>query len=155
MSAIDAAQRLAESRLGTEVGVSDWITVDQARIDAFADVTVDHQWIHCDPVRAAAETPFGGSIAHGFLTLSLASRFYYDAVPRFDGQVMGINYGFDRIRFLSPVRAGTGLRGRFVLEDVRRRSDSELIQTHVLTIEQDGADTPALAARWLGLAAFA
>ncbi|MEM9551546.1 MAG: MaoC family dehydratase [Pseudomonadota bacterium] len=154
MSAIAQALTLAQSRIGTEVGRSDWIDVDQARIDQFADVTLDHQWIHIDPERSAQETPFGTTIAHGFLTLSLASRFYYDAVPRFAGQVMGINYGFDRLRFISPVRSGSRLRGRFTLDTVVQRSDTELLQTHILTVDIKGSDSPALVAHWLGLACF-
>ena len=91
--------------IGTEVGVSDWITVDQARIDAFADITEDRQFIHVDPERAKA-TPFGGTIAHGFLTLSLLSRMSFDGVAPLEGVVMGVNYGFDKVRFLAPVPSG-------------------------------------------------
>ena len=105
MSATDNAFAEAEARLGTEIGVSNWITVDQQMINEFAETTKDDQWIHVDPERAAAETPFGGAIAHGFLTLSLASRFSYDCLPPLPGQVMGINYGFNSLRFLSPVLA--------------------------------------------------
>ena len=98
--------------IGQEIGVSRWITVDQARIDAFAEVTEDRQFIHIDP-EAARATPFGGTIAHGFLTLSLLSAMTYDAVPPLEGVVMGVNYGFDRLRFLAPVLAGSQVRGRF------------------------------------------
>ena len=91
--------------VGQEIGVSRWITVDQARIDAFAEVTEDRQFIHIDP-EAARATPFGGTIAHGFLTLSLLSAMTYDAVPPLEGVVMGVNYGFDKLRFLAPVLAG-------------------------------------------------
>ena len=107
MSALQAALAATEAKIGTEVGVSNWILVDQPMIDRFAETTHDTQWIHVDPLRAAAETPFGGAIAHGFLTLSLASRFAYDCFPMMPGQVMGINYGFNKLRFLSPVRAPT------------------------------------------------
>ena len=154
MAAIDDALAAAQTRIGTEIGVSDWIMVDQAMIDAFAEVTHDHQWIHVDPVRAAAETPFGGTIAHGFLTLSLASRFVYDCFPRATGQAMGINYGFNKLRFLSPVRAGSRLRGRFVLKAMSRRSARELMRESLMTIEIDGQETPALVAEWLGLVVF-
>lgn len=154
MSAIDDALADLEARVGTEIGVSDWITVDQAMIDAFAAVTRDEQWIHVDPVRAAAETRFGGTIAHGFLTLSLASRFVQDCLAPFPGQAMGINYGFDRLRFLSPVPAGSRLRGRFTLSAVRRRSASELLRQVALSVEIEGRDTPALVADWLGLMVF-
>ena len=155
MSPLETALGEAEARIGTEVGVSNWITVDQAMIDKFADVTLDHQWIHVDPARAAAETPFGGSIAHGFLSLSLASRFSYDCFDMLPGQVMGINYGFNKLRFLSPVRAGARLRGRFTLKSVTARSATELLRENALTVEIEGQKTPALVADWLGLAVFA
>src|SRR4051812_37288432 len=101
-------------KVGQEVGVSGWILVDQARIDAFADATEDPQFIHVDPV-AAAKTPFGGTIAHGFLTLSLLSRMAADAMVAPEGMKMGVNYGLDRVRFLAPVRSGKRVRGRFTL----------------------------------------
>lgn len=154
MSAIDDALTKTEALVGSEVGVSKWITVDQTMIDAFADVTHDNQWIHVDPARAATETPFGGTIAHGFLTMSLASRFAYDCFSMMPGQVMGINYGFNKLRFLSPVRAGSRLRGRFVLARVTKRNATELLRENTLTIEIDGQETPALVAQWLGLAVF-
>lgn len=150
---IDAALASLTQKVGTEVGVSRWITVDQPMIDQFAETTHDDQWIHVDPARAA-HTPFGGTIAHGFLTLSLASRFAYDCFPLLPGQSMGINYGFNRLRFLSPVQPGHHVRGRFTLTDVTKRSDTELMRTMGLTIEIDGADKPALVAEWLGLAVF-
>lgn len=155
MSAIDTALENAQAKIGTEVGVSNWITVDQPMIDAFAETTHDTQWIHVDPERAARETPFGGAIAHGFLTLSLASRFAYDCFNMLPGQVMGINYGFNKLRFLKPVLAGSRLRGRFILKDVQKRKPTELLRTNDLTIEIEGSDTPALVAEWLGLAVFA
>lgn len=155
MNALETALAAAQARIGTEVGVSNWIEVDQAMIDQFAEITHDHQWIHVDPVRAAAETPFGGAIAHGFLTLSLASRFAYDCFPPLDGQAMGINYGFNRLRFLSPVKAGARLRGRFVLRSAEKRGADQMLRTNELTIEIDGSDTPALVAEWLGLVVFA
>lgn len=154
MSKIDKAVATDQSKIGTEVGVSDWIEVDQAMINQFAAVTHDEQWIHVDPERAAAQTPFGGSIAHGFLTLSLASRFAYDCLPVHEGQVMGINYGFNKIRFLSPVKAGSRLRGRFMLRDVKKRSERELQRETLLTIEIEGAENPALVAEWLSLSIF-
>lgn len=155
MSAIDTAVTEANSKIGQEVGVSNWILVDQEMIDEFAKTTHDDQWIHVDPVRAAAETPFGGSIAHGFLTLSLASRFSYDCFGLLSGQVMGINYGFNKLRFLSPVKAGSRLRGRFVSKAVTKRNPTELLRENILTVEIEGSDTPALVAEWLGLAIFA
>lgn len=155
MSAIDDAFAASQKQIGTEVGVSNWITVDQAMIDRFAETTHDDQWIHVDPDRAAKETPFGGAIAHGFLTLSLGSRFAYDCFDMLPGQVMGINYGFNKLRFLKPVVAGSRLRGRFVLANVSKRTATELLRENTLTIEIEGSDTPALVGQWLGLAVFA
>ncbi len=155
MTPLQAAVAEAETQIGTEVGVSNWITVDQKMIDEFAKTTFDEQWIHVDPVRAAAETPFGGSIAHGFLTLSLASRFAYDCFGMLPGQVMGINYGFNKLRFLTPVRAGARLRGRFTLQNVSARSETDMLRENLLTIDIEGHDRPALIAEWLGLAVFA
>ena len=100
--------------IGQEVGLSRWFELDQGRIDAFARITEDEQYIHVDPERAAA-TPFGGTIAHGFLTLSLLSAMTYDAVPPLEGVLMGVNYGFDKLRFLAPVMSGSRVRGRFKL----------------------------------------
>ncbi|MBK0328470.1 MaoC family dehydratase [Rhodobacteraceae bacterium F11138] len=154
MAAIDDAQEESRRLIGTEVGVSHWITVKQSMIDTFAQVTRDDQWIHVDPTRAAADTPFGGTIAHGFLTLSLASRFAYDCFDMGPGQVMALNYGFDKLRFLSPVKAGARIRGRFVLAEVKKRNAVELLRTHTLTVEIEGQDIPALVAQWLGLAVF-
>ncbi|TMV09170.1 MaoC family dehydratase [Ruegeria sediminis] len=154
MSALDNALAAAQENLGVEVGVSDWITVSQHMIDEFARVTLDDQWIHVDPSRAAAETPFGGSIAHGFLTLSLASRMFYDCFDPLPGQAMGINYGFDKLRFLAPVRSGARIRGRFVLSKVRKRSETELLRVHDLTVEIENQNTPALVTSWLGLTIF-
>lgn len=136
--------------IGQELGVSRWITVDQARIDAFAKVTEDHQFIHVDPARAAAETPFGGTIAHGFLTLSLLSAMAYDAQPQLDGIRMSVNYGFDRVRFLSPVPAGARIRARFTLKAAEERVPGEVTMTWGVLVEIEGQDKPALAADWLG-----
>jgi acyl dehydratase len=154
MSARDTALAEAEKVIGTEVGVSNWITVDQAMIDEFAKTTRDEQWIHVDPERAAAETPFGGSIAHGFLTLSLASRFAYDCFNMLPSQVMGINYGMNKLRFLKPVLAGSRLRGRFTLQKVTSKGPVNLLRENLLTVEIEGEKTPALIAEWLGMAVF-
>ena len=155
MSAIEDALAKFQGMIGQEVGVSNWITVDQDMINDFAKTTHDDQWIHVDPERAAEQTPFGGAIAHGFLTLSLASRFAYDCFEQEPGQVMGVNYGFDKLRFINPVLAGSKVRGRFVLSDVKARSAVELLRTNTLTVEIEGQDKPALIAEWLGLAIFA
>ena len=154
MSALQTALTEAEKLIGTEVGVSKWITVDQKMIDDFAKTTQDEQWIHVDPERAAAETPFGGSIAHGFLTLSLASRFAYDCFNMLPGQSMGINYGMNKLRFLTPVKAGSRLRGRFTLQKVTARNATDMLRENLLTIEIEGVETPAMVAEWLGLAVF-
>jgi len=142
------------SLIGQEVGVSRWIEVDQARIDAFARITEDEQFIHVDPERAAT-TPFGGTIAHGFLTLSLASAMSYDAVPPLDGMVMGVNYGSDKLRFLAPVRAGSRVRGRFRLLSAEDKGSQDGVTRwllkHELTVEIEGADKPALFAEWQGM----
>ena len=137
-------------RVGTEVGVSDWILVDQARIDAFADVTEDHQFIHVDP-QAAAKTPFGGTVAHGFLTLSLLSRMAADAMTRLEDAKMGVNYGLDRVRFLAPVRSGKRVRGRFTLTRFEEKRPGQYQFTHAVTVEIEGEDKPALLADWIGM----
>jgi len=140
--------------LGTEVGVSDWIKVDQSMIDQFADVTKDPQFIHTDPERAKAETPFGGTIAHGFLTLSLASRFMMDTFEDVSGQSMSINYGFDKLRFLNPVKCNSLVRARFTLRDMVKKSETQLLKTMDMTIEIQNETKPALVATWLWLMMF-
>jgi len=137
-------------RIGQEVGVSGWLTVDQARIDAFAEATEDHQFIHVDPA-AASQSPFGGTIAHGFLSLSLLSRMGAEAMLLPDGLKMAVNYGFDRVRFLSPVRSGKRVRGRFTLDSVEQKAPGQLLMRHKVTVEIEGEEKPALTADWLGL----
>ena len=139
-----------QSLIGQEVGVSKWFEVDQARIDAFAKITEDEQFIHVDP-EAARATPFGGTIAHGFLTLSLASAMSYDAVKPLQGVVMGVNYGFDKLRFLAPVPAGSRVRGRFKLLSADDKGGGRWLLKHELTVEIEGAEKPALIAEWLGM----
>ena len=139
-----------QSLIGTEVGVSRWIEIDQARIDAFAKITEDEQFIHVDP-EAAKATPFGGTIAHGFLTLSLASAMSYDAVAPLEGVVMGVNYGFDKLRFLAPVPSGSKVRGRFKLLSAEDKGGGRWLLKHELTVEIEGGDKPALIAEWLGM----
>ncbi|APX90776.1 nodulation protein NodN [Brevirhabdus pacifica] len=135
--------------VGQELGVSDWLVIDQARIDAFADVSGDHQYIHVDPDRARAETPFGGTIAHGFLTVSVLSALAAQAQPRLAGMRMSINYGFDRLRFLNPVRVGARIRARFVLNKLEERRPGEITVTWDVTVEIEGEEKPALVAQWL------
>ncbi|MFL6829187.1 MAG: MaoC family dehydratase [Sphingomicrobium sp.] len=138
------------NRVGDEVGVSDWITVDQARIDAFAEATEDRQFIHVDP-QAAARGPFGATIAHGFLSLSLLSRMAADATLLPQGLKMAVNYGFNRIRFLAPVKSGSRVRGRFTLDSVQEKAPGQWLMRHSVTVEVEGEDKPALTAEWLGL----
>src|ERR671921_832501 len=139
-----------QSRVGSEVGVSEWIVIDQARIDSFAEVTEDPQFIHIDPV-AAARTPFGGTIAHGFLTLSLLSRMAADAMLRPENIKMGVNYGFEKVRFLAPVRAGKRVRGRFRLASFEEKGPGRYQFTHNVTVEIEGEEKPALIADWIGM----
>ena len=138
------------AKIGQEVGVSDWISIDQPRIDAFAGATDDRQFIHTDPA-AAAQTPFGGTIAHGFLTLSLLSRMGAEAMLLPDGLKMAVNYGFDRVRFLAPVKAGSRVRGRFTLDSVEEKAPGQILMRHTATVEIEGEEKPALSAIWLSL----
>jgi acyl dehydratase len=143
------------SMVGKEIGVSSWHLVEQQRIDAYADVIEDHQFIHVDPERAKAETPFGGTVAHGFLTMSLLSVFSYEVMPVLLGTTRGINYGFDRLRFISPVKSGARVRGRFTLTEATLRNPGELMTRLSVSVDIEGEDKPALAADWLGLIYFA
>lgn len=137
--------------VGTEIGVSPWRMVTQRMIDQFADATDDHQFIHVDPERAAAESPFGGTIAHGFLSLSLLSAFAFETVPPLDGAGMGINHGFDAVRFLAPVKTGARIRARFLLADVKVRPSGWIQLANDVTIDIENSVKPALTARWLTL----
>lgn len=136
------------ARVGTEIGVSEWLTIGQDRIDAFADLCGDHQFIHVDPERAAA-TPFGGTIAHGFLTVSLLTWFAAGVRPWVEGTVHGVNYGLDRLRFVAPVPSGSRVRGRFRLTALEERVPGEITQRYEVTVEIEGAERPALVADWL------
>ncbi|MFL6746694.1 MAG: MaoC family dehydratase [Sphingomicrobium sp.] len=138
------------AKIGQEIGVSSWLMVGQPRIDAFADATEDHQFIHVDP-EAAAKVGLGGTIAHGFLTLSLLSRMAAEVMLIPDGLKMAVNYGLDRVRFVAPVRSSKRVRGRFTLDSVEEKAPGQLLMRHVVTVEIEGADKPALTAVWLGL----
>lgn len=144
-----------QAMVGKEIGVSSWHLIDQPRIDAYAEVTQDHQFIHVDPDRAKKETAFGTTIAHGFLTMSMMSVMSYEVMPAIAGTTMGVNYGFDKLRFISPVRSGKRVRGRFVLAEARLRKPNELQSRTSVTVEIEGEDKPALVAEWLGLIYFA
>ena len=137
-----------KARVGREIGVSDWLEVNQEKINAFADITEDWQFIHVDPERAA-RTPFGSTIAHGFLTLSLLSAMAMDAIPRLENTTMGVNYGFDKIRFLSPVVAGARIRGRFKVITAEELKPGELTLKYQVEVEIEGRDRPALTAEWI------
>ena len=147
---LDAYQKM----VGHEVGVSSWHLVDQSRIDVYADVIEDHQFIHVDPERARRETTFGSTVAHGFLTMSLMSIMSYEVMPVIEGTTMGVNYGFDKLRFISPVRSGKRVRGRFVLAEATLRKPKELLSRTAVTVEIEGEEKPALVADWLGLIYF-
>ena len=137
-------------RIGTEIGISDWLTIDQARIDAFADITEDQQFIHVDP-RAAAATMFGGTVAHGFLTLSLLSRMAFDVMLVPPNLKMAVNYGFDKVRFLAPVPVGARVRGIFTLTNVEEKGPGKYLTHHDVMVDIDASDKPALTADWLGM----
>jgi acyl dehydratase len=133
--------------VGQEVGTSDWLVVTQDRIDAFADATADHQWIHIDTERAALQTPFGSTIAHGFLTLSLLSALMRDALT-VDGPRMTLNYGLNRVRFVSPVPSGSRIRARIALAGIDDKGDS-IQATWGVTVERERSDKPAVIAEWI------
>jgi acyl dehydratase len=147
MAIVTAAELKAMT--GEVIGVSDWLTIDQPMIDKFADATGDHQFIHVDIVRAA-QTPFGGTIAHGFLTLSLMVKLQETAdLPLLAGVTMGINYGGNRCRFLAPVRSGKRVRGHFRLIELVEKRPGQFQQTVEYTVEIEGEDKPALIAEWI------
>ena len=140
-----------KAKVDQDLGTSRWFPVTQERIDQFADLTEDPQWIHLDAERAAKETPFGGTIAHGFLSLSLLSAMAMDVVPGVQGTVMGINYGFDKVRFLAPVRAGRRVRVHTQITDVTQKDDNRFLIKQAVSVEIEGEDTPALVAEWLSM----
>ena len=147
----EKAYALFQAAVGREEGVGEWFTVDQARIDQFADVTLDHQFIHVDSERAKA-TPFGTTIAHGFLTLSLLTHLD-TSVPkgdpaRYAGVVMGVNYGFEKVRFMSPVKVGSRIRARSVLAKVDLK-EPWIQTTRTMTVEIEGEPKPAMVADWI------
>jgi acyl dehydratase len=133
--------------VGQPIGTSEWLVITQDRVNAFADATGDHQWIHVDADRAQRDTPFGGTIAHGFLTLSLISAMMRQAVA-IDGLRMTINYGLNRVRFVSPVPVESRIRARIVLADLSETNEGAQA-TWSVTVERDGSDKPCLVAEWL------
>lgn len=138
---------------GKEVGVSRWFKIDQPRIDAFADVTEDWQFIHTDPEKAKA-SPFGGTVAHGFLTLSMLAAMAYDGLPEIEGRLLGVNYGFDKVRFINPVPSGSRIRAKFKLLDITERKPLEVLTKSEVVVEIEGVEKPALLAEWLGVFYF-
>ncbi len=138
--------------VGSEIGVSPWREITQAMIDRFADVTDDFNFIHVEPERARAETPFGGTIAHGFLSLAMLSTLAYETIPPLEGRAMGINYGFDSIRFAAPVPSGARVRAKFTLADVNIRPSGYVQIAYDVTMEIEGSVKPAFTARWLTIA---
>jgi acyl dehydratase len=137
--------------IGKESGVSKWFTISQAQIDMFADATHDHQFIHVDTEKAK-QTPFGTTIAHGFLSLSLLSAIAYDASINLENTVMGINYGFDKIRFLQPVKVNSRVRGRMTLSNVNEKRPGEFLLSWDVTVEIESEEKAALSAQWLTMA---
>lgn len=137
-----------------KLGASDWLTVDQKMINEFADCTLDHQFIHIDE-EAAAKTPFGGTIAHGFLTLSLLVKLCEDIAVHPEGVAMGVNYGLNKVRFLAPVRAGKRIRAHVELVSVEQKDGNRFLSTQAITVEIEGEETPALVAEWLGMTVVA
>ncbi|WP_455478070.1 MaoC family dehydratase [Bartonella sp. B10] len=137
--------------IGKEVGLSQWRLVTQDMINQFAHATDDNQWIHVDEEKAK-KTSFGGTIAHGFLTLSLLSTLAYESLPELEGTTMGINYGFDKVRFMNPVKTGTRVRARFVLDDAEIRPSGRVTFHYETTIEIEKLKKPALTAQWIVIA---
>ena len=139
-----------EQRIGAPLGTSEWFLVDQARVNAFADVTLDHQYVHVDPERAKG-TPFGGTIAHGLLTLSLIVHLCLDFVPKLEGTKLLLNYGFDKVRFVSPVGVGSRIRATGSLGGVSERAPGQVLVEIDVVVEIEGQEKPALVAEWLSL----
>jgi acyl dehydratase len=135
--------------VGQEVAVTDWFTMTQDRIQQFADATLDHQWIHVDVERAKRESPFKAPIAHGFLTLSMLAYFMGQAVGIKSGLRMGVNYGLNKVRFVSPVRVGSNMRARFVLNSIKEVDGNGVEAQYNATIETEGSERPACVAEWL------
>ena len=153
----EKAYELMAAAVGTTEGSGDWLEIDQARIDAFADVSEDHQFIHVDPEACRTLSPWGVPIAHGFLTLSLLTKLM-ESVPqppeRREGAVMGINYGFEKVRFVTPVKVGSKVRASSVLKAVEQKDPSTLQVTRTITVEIEGESRPALVADWVTRAVY-
>ena len=142
IESVDSLRQL----VGQEAGVSDWVEVTQSMIDGFADVTLDHQWIHIDPARAKAESPYGVTIAHGYLTLSLIPHMSESVGTRPEGTAHSLNYGLDRVRFLNPVKVGSKVRLRIKLAGVDPREGGRYLMRFNSTMEIEGEERPAFVA---------
>ncbi len=136
--------------IGKQTGVSDWITIDQDRITQFAEVTEDRQFIHVDP-EAAKATPFGTTVAHGFLTLSMLSRFAVECALILEGDKMFVNYGFDKVRMITPVKSGQRIRGSFTLMSAKQKIPGQWLFKYAVKVEIEGEEKPALVAEWLSM----
>ena len=138
-----------KAKVGQQIGTSEWVEMSQERINMFAEATGDHQFIHIDPDKAKL-TPFGGTIAHGFLTLSMIPYLSANSdLPKVDGVKMGVNYGGNKTRFISPVRSGKRIRGHWKLLELVEKRPGQWQQTHEITIEIEGEDKPALITEWI------
>ncbi len=136
--------------VGKETGVSDWVMIDQDRINQFADVTEDRQFIHIDP-EAAKATPFGTTIAHGFLSLSMLSKLAAGNVLVMEGVKMGVNYGFEKVRFVAPIKSGKRIRGHFTLMSAKQKIPGQWAFKYGVKVEIEGEEKPALVAEWLSM----
>jgi acyl dehydratase len=154
----EAAYELFKSAIGADEGTGEWLQVDQDRINQFADVTEDHQFIHVDPEACKELSPWGVPIAHGFLTLSLLVKLS-TTIPmppeRLDGIVLGVNYGFDKVRFISPVKVGSRIRAKSVLSSVDLKDPNTIQYTRTMTVEIEGEEKPALVAEWISRLVYA
>ena len=151
---IDEKIQVIKDMLGKEIGVSEWIKVDQVSIDKFAELTMDPNFIHVDPVRTKAETPFSGTIAHGFFVLSYAVKFSLDVFQNAEENSYNLNYGFNKLRFVSPVLSGSEIRGCFKLSEVSKKGANGVLKVYDLTIEVKGSEKPAVFAEWLTLTIY-
>ena len=153
MKEIDKILDVYLNKIGKIIGFSDWLTIDQDLINKFASITFDSQFIHLDTEKAKQST-FGSTISHGFLVLSLSTKFKLEAIPKFQGEKMKINYGFNKLRFTNPVKRDDSIRGVFLLQEISKKSENDLLFNFKLTTEIKGKDKPALVCDWLSLSVF-
>ncbi len=154
MKNIDKILDFYVEKTGKKIGCSKWFLINQSLIDNFALTTMDNQFIHNDPQRASNETPFGTTISHGLLVLSLSTKFKIEATPKVSGEKMKINYGFNKIRFTNPVNCNNKIRGVFLLQEVTKKSNNKILFNYKLTTEIKGKEKPALICDWLSLSIF-